>query len=63
MILDTYRRTVEQANQQLLTGLEHYDKRELKVVFNNLMNMHRDMYTQYLKFYSEHLDDSKHRSE
>ena len=63
MILDTYRRTVEQANQQLLTGLEHYDKRELKVVFNNLMNMHRDMYTQYLKFYSEHLDDSKHRGE
>jgi len=60
MILDTYRRTVEQANQQLLTGLEHYDKRELKIVFNNLMKMHRDMYTEYLKFYSEYLDDSKH---
>ena len=62
MIIQTYAKTVEKADSQLLKGLEFFPVEELKETYSNLVKLQLDFYNQYTKFYTEYLDNGTHLS-
>jgi len=62
MILEIYKPVVERADKQLLTGLENFSREELKQTYNELLSLQVDYYAQYLKFYSEILNENQYRT-
>lgn len=62
MILEIYKPVVERADKQLLTGLENFSREELKETYNELLSLQVDYYAQYLKFYSEILNENQYRT-
>ena len=62
MILEIYKPVVERADKQLLTGLENFSREELKQTYNDLLSLQVEYYAQYLKFYSEILNENQHRA-
>ncbi len=62
MIIQTYAKTVEKADSQLLKGLEFFPVEELKETYSALVKLQLEFYNQYTKFYSEYLDNGLNSS-
>ena len=62
MIIQTYAKTVEKADAQLLTGLEFFSVEELKETYSALVKLQLEFYNQYTKFYCEYLDNGLNSS-
>ena len=62
MIIQTYAKTVEKADAQLLKGLEFFPIEELKETYSALVQLQIEFYNRYTSFYSRHLDNGLNSS-